>query len=101
MTDTRIDEKALERAKEEAFNKVMGRNDMPSDVLPEYDRWLFNASIAEYLAARAEAGFVEVPREPAGHQVVAIRNFVTGWADDPVGHHKARGVYRAMIAKAR
>lgn len=96
-----IDEKALERAKEEAFNKVMGRNDMPSDVLPEYDRWLFDASIAEYLAAREEAGFVEVPREPTEEMFEAGHNQIYDRPYDATTNVDIGSIWDAMLAKAK
>ena len=39
---------------EAAFNALMSRKDMPSELDPDYERWMFDASISEFFSALVE-----------------------------------------------
>ena len=94
MTDTRIDEKALERAAEAIYDAV------PLSLSEGLDE--ARAAITAYLAARAEAGFVEVPLLPTPKMVNATWEHPID-RDGGVESQNTRNarIYAAMLAKAK
>jgi hypothetical protein len=91
MTDTRIDEKALERAAEAVSGKVYGG-------APEWSS-AARSAITAYLKAREEAGFVEVPREPTEEMHSAFHDCaVNTYNHKNLSYAFALHAYRAMLA---
>jgi len=100
MTDTRIDEKA----------KAIGNLQNTEEVFQARDAFLreptggnwravLEAIYDEMIAAREEAGFVEVPREPTDAMMDAGVDERNSQDEDFEGWD-TREIYRAMIAKA-
>lgn len=107
-----IDEKALERAAKvlcrETHEPITADKHtiMALDLTLNanlYSR-LARAAITAYLAARAEAGFVEVPREPTYEMASEGDSVMPQFSSHPdyaglTGYDVAIEVYRAMLAK--
>jgi hypothetical protein len=80
------------------FDVVMSAKGMPNYENPEYERWLFDASISAFRTWLAYEGLVVVPKLPSEDQFRAGSTF--RFTVETHGYKDTAGIYEAMISAA-